>query len=212
MPWSDTYAAILAEFGWSEADDMASAKRLQGLVPRGGWRHVGTELKHRPEATIVGCSQALDDLSSADLHGIVIAADGATARLQELGVVPRVVVTDLDGDEDALRWAAAQGSSIVVHAHGDNQDRLAIVPELGPFVAGTCQCDAAGLEPLRNLGGFTDGDRAALLAKHMGVRSIHLAAFDFDGAPSRFSHRFDPAIKARKLAWAKQILGEHGLV
>ncbi len=205
--WAPTYEAILADFGWDAAADQASAQHLQRLVPRGGWRHVGTELKHRPRAVVVGCGPQLDTWNAEGVDdAIVVAADGATSRLRELGLVPRIVVTDLDGRLEDLQWAAEQGASIVVHAHGDNQERLAAVEGLGPFVAGSCQCDPTGLEPLRNTGGFTDGDRAALLCWAMGVRRIELACFDFERPPSKHSHQYDPSIKSRKLAWAQRIL------
>ncbi len=205
--WRPTYEAILADFGWHAEADAHSARHLQTLVPNGAWRHVGTELKNRPRAIIVGCGPQLEDLRASALpQGVVVAADGATTRLRELGIIPRVVVTDLDGDPEALCWAAQQGSSMVVHAHGDNQERLDLVQELGPLVAGSCQGDPAGLEPLRNHGGFTDGDRAALLCEAMHVRDIALACFDFEAPPSRYSHHYNAGTKARKLAWAKRIL------
>ncbi len=206
--WPDQYAAILREFGWSEADDRAAADALRALLPRRDtFRHVGTELKHRPLATVVGCGPALDDLEANYLEGIVVAADGAATRLMELGVVPRVVVTDLDGPDDGLRWAAAQGSSMVVHAHGANRDALPLAAELGPFVAGTYQSTPAeALQPLRNLGGFTDGDRAVRLCEAYGVRTVRLAGFDLDATPGRYSGTWDPATKPAKLAWARRIL------
>ncbi len=211
MDWESTYVDILAEFGWDPAPDREAALRLRDLVPKGTWRHVGTELKHRARATVVGCGPALESLQATDIPpGVVIAADGATKRLQEIGVVPRVVVTDLDGDLQAIKWAADQGSSIVVHAHGDNIDALPQVTGLGPLVAGTCQCDATGLAPLRNPAGFTDGDRAVRICEMFHVREIHLVAFDFDARPSSYSGRFDPDIKARKLAWARRIIEDVG--
>lgn len=208
--WAPTYRAILDDFGWDEAPDRASAWALIDHLPRhGAWHLVGTELKHRPVASVIGCGPALDDLQPADIPtGIVVAADGACSRLQEIGVVPRVVVTDLDGHPDGLRWAAGMGATMIVHAHGDNIERQSLVSELGPFVVGTCQGDPASLAPLRNHGGFTDGDRAALLCAHYGVGNIRLIAFDAEAAPSRHSHTFDPALKPRKLAWAQRILGE----
>lgn len=205
--WQPTYEAILADFGWDARDDEAAARRLDAMVPPGGWRNVGTELKHRPRAVVVGCGPRLEDLRASDLgQAIVVAADGATQRLREIGVLPRVVVTDLDGDREALLWAARQGASMVVHAHGHNVERLAMVPELGPLVAGSCQCDPAPFARLRNVGGFTDGDRAVLLCQHFGVKDIALAAFDFDGPPSRYSHTWDPVTKTRKLRWARRIV------
>ncbi len=201
--WRPTYEAILEDFGWDPAADRASAAALAPLV-QGRWLHVGTELKHR-DVVVVGCSEALDTLQTVP-PGVVVAADGATARLREIGVVPRVVVTDLDGSPDALQWAAQQGSTMVIHAHGANQDALSMASTLGPLTVGTCQCDPTGLEPLRNLGGFTDGDRAVLLAEAYQARSITLVAFDLDAPTSRHSHRFDPATKAKKLGWARRIL------
>ena len=140
----------------------------------------------------------------------IVAADGASTRLMEIGVLPDIVVTDLDGAPEGLAWAASGGAVLLVHAHGDNADRLGAVPGLarrGP-VAGTCQGDPNDLAPLRNLGGFTDGDRAVLLCEALGSTGARLAAFDLDAAPSRYSHRFDPARKPRKLAWAARILDD----
>lgn len=205
--WPPMYAAILEEFGWDGAADRRSAKWLASLVPPKTWNHVGTELKNRARAVVVGCGPQLDALEARDLpDGVVVACDGATARLREIGVLPRIVVTDLDGDPEALRWAGGRGASMVVHAHGDNGDRLDLVDGLGPFVAGTCQCDPAGLEPLRNLQGFTDGDRAVRLCEAMLVRQVDLVAFDFDGEPSRYSGAWDAETKPQKLAWAQRII------
>lgn len=207
--WPRMYADILADFGWRESADREAAERLRDRLPqRGAFRHVGTELKHRPRAIVVGCDETLDDLEATDLpEGIVVAADGATARLREIGVLPRVVVTDLDGHPDALQWAARSGASMVVHAHGHNLDRLDLVPDLGPFVAGTYQCTPdPSLAPLHNLGGFTDGDRAAVLCEAYGVKEVVLAAFDLEQGQSHHTHHSDADVKERKLVWAGRVL------
>ncbi len=202
-------SAIRHELGYAAEDDMRAAQALRALLPsRHGFRYVGEELKNRAQAIVVGCAQSLDTLEPATLpQGIVIAADGATGRLRELGITPRVVVTDLDGAEEDLRWAADAGAIMVVHAHGDNMDRLPLVEELGPFVAGTHQCAPQDLSPLRDVGGFTDGDRAVALALSMGVKRVHLVAFDTEAPPSTWSGRVSDH-KAQKLAWAKRILDE----
>ncbi len=202
-----TYPEWMAEFGWSEDADRAAAHALHDILPaHDTFRHVGTELKHRPVVTIVGCGPALDQLTTDQLHGIVVAADGATGRLRELGVQPRVVVTDLDGPVDALQWAADAGSSMVVHAHGHNQSQLDLAASF-PIACGTYQSSPEDkLRPMRNVGGFTDGDRALMLCRAYGVKQVHLVAFDLDSPPSAWSGTFDPSTKARKLAWAKRII------
>jgi hypothetical protein len=126
-----------------------------------------------------------------------VAADGATAVLLSKGVVPDIVVTDLDGPFDAIRSASLMGTIIVVHAHGDNQDALQrYVPQLERAV-GTVQCQPP--EGLYNFGGFTDGDRCVFLARALGATSIKLLGFDFD----------DPGVtprKQKKLLWAKRLI------
>jgi uncharacterized Rossmann fold enzyme len=50
-----------------------------------------------------------------------------------------------------------------------------------------------------NVGGFTDGDRAAFLADHCGADRLTFLGWDFD----------DPEVgpmKRRKLAWAERLL------
>ncbi len=208
--WRPTYQAILADFGWDEADDHASALELQArLAPHPDtWPDLMTRLAGYSEAVVVGAGPSLEALDEwpADLPTLVVSADGATTALRLLGVVPAVVVTDLDGPHEDLRWAAGHGAMTVVHAHGHNRRELPLVEALGPRVAGSCQCDPSGLEPLRNTGGFTDGDRAVLLLEQAGVRRVHLVGFDLDAEPGRLGHRFDVGVKRRKLLVAKQIL------
>ena len=57
-----------------------------------------------------------------------------------------------------------------------------------------------------NFGGFTDGDRAVCLARHMGARRIVLYGFDFDSPSAKDGS--DPQIKRKKLSWAKRIIGD----
>jgi uncharacterized Rossmann fold enzyme len=88
---------------------------------------------------------------------------------------------------------------VAVHAHGDNQAALAEhVPNCTrEQVLATTQ--AAPVGPVRNFGGFTDGDRAAFLADHLGASDLVFLGWDFD----------DPSVgadKRRKLCWAERLL------
>lgn len=127
----------------------------------------------------------------------IIAADGATAALLNRGIVPDVIVTDLDGPFEAILLANLRGAVAVVHAHGDNLDALRrCVPQLKDVV-GTVQCRPP--EGLYNFGGFTDGDRCVFLAKDLGAASIKLVGFDFE------DESVTPR-KRKKLAWAKKLI------
>lgn len=203
-------AAIRAEFGYAAEPDREAAHALRKLVPpTNRLRDLGVEVRNRKDLVVAGCGPGLAEAKASLFVGkAVVAADGATERLRELGIVPRIVVTDLDGDADALAWAGAQGSRMVAHAHGDNRAAVAdVVPTLGPLVHGTHQVEPTpGLEPLKNVGGFTDGDRAVLLCEHLGARAALLVGFETDQPPSRYSHSWDPATKPAKLAWAGRIV------
>jgi len=66
-----------------------------------------------------------DDLSEINfLDFTVIAADGAAAVLMDIGIVPEVICTDLDGnsetDIEKEILACEKGSIVLIHAHGDN--------------------------------------------------------------------------------------------
>ncbi|MEZ0247838.1 MAG: 6-hydroxymethylpterin diphosphokinase MptE-like protein [Thermoproteus sp.] len=124
---------------------------------------------------------------------VVVAVEGYTARrLVELGVRPDVVVTDLDYEPEH----AGLGSIAVVHAHGDNMDRLAYAPPRRVFTVQTPPPPGT-----YNVGGFTDGDRAAYLAYALGARALVISGF----RPDLPLKRSDP-IKAKKLALAEALL------
>ncbi|MHB8634467.1 MAG: 6-hydroxymethylpterin diphosphokinase MptE-like protein [Thermoplasmatota archaeon] len=207
--WEATAAGIRAEFGYPVALDRAAALELKALSGPMRWRDLGVLVRNRRNVTIVGCGPGLVAATAEIFEGkVVVACDGATQRLRHIGVVPELVVTDLDGDPEALKWAASQGSSMVVHAHGDNRRHVAaLVPHLGPLLYGTHQvAPEPELEPLRNWGGFTDGDRAVLLCEGLGALAALLVGFEFEADPSPYSHRWDPATKPAKLRWAKAIV------
>jgi uncharacterized Rossmann fold enzyme len=205
-------AAIRQEFGYAAEPDREAAHELHKLVPATSrLRDLGVEVRNRRDVVVAGCGPGLAKAKADVFLGkAVVAADGATERLQELGIVPRLVVTDLDGKPEALEWAAAQGSKMVVHAHGDNRAAIRdLVPRLGPQVYGTHQLEPQpGLEPMKNVGGFTDGDRAVLLCEHLGARAALLVGFETDEPPSKYSHQWDPKTKPRKLEFAERIVAE----
>ena len=99
--------------------------------------------------------------------------------------------------------AIENGALAFIHAHGDNMAMIGqVVPGLTmPFVP-TIQCKPFG--NVYNFGGFTDGDRAVLIASHFGVRNIRTIGWDLDHPYPKEGR--DPGMKLRKLRWARDIL------
>ncbi len=154
-------------------------------------------LKKRPTSSGAGPSleKALKEFDFSD--GTLIAADGATSALLENDLVPDIIVTDLDGRIPDLRIANDRGGSfMVVHAHGDNVDKMTSYVPLFSRVLGTTQTEP--LDIVYNFGGFTDGgDRAAFLAEELGglgrlcLLALTLGTLSEDGA-SRTSKSTPP--------------------
>ena len=88
-------------------------------------------------------------------------ADGATKAIIENGLKPDIVVTDLDGDIISLKKTGRTNTIMVVHAHGDNSEKIHFVKNFKNCI-GTTQTKPMGR--VRNFGGFTDGDRCVFLA------------------------------------------------
>ena len=51
---------------------------------------------------------------------IKIAADSSLKPLVDNGIIPDIIVTDLDGNEDTIKKISKTKSIFVIHAHGDN--------------------------------------------------------------------------------------------
>jgi len=204
--WEPIYQEILEDFGFSREKDEAAARLLQELMQEGsGTRPLEALEKLIRGKDVLVCGNAprlAEELekvrSSCDLGEMtVIAADGATTCLLKKGVLPQVIVTDLDGYIPDVIAANKKGSFAVVHAHGDNMDALKkYVPKLIKMV-GTTQSKPIGA--IHNFGGFTDGDRCVFLARHFGAAEIKIIGFDYE----------DPnvtSMKKKKLKWARKLV------
>lgn len=209
--WAPRYREIARNFGYSLDREHEAAERLRALLP--------TEAKEAPlarcrsrisgrEAVVVGLGPGagappLHLLPPTARPRVVLAADGAAAACLRAGIVPDLVVSDLDGPVASEVTANARGALVVVHAHADNVPALERwVPEFSGAVCGSWA--GPPTEDLLDLGGFTDGDRAAYLAEGSGALRVLLWGFDF-------SRTEDPepaerARKLRKLAFAERSL------
>jgi len=196
--WDVYYRQIIEDFGYSREEDERSARILDASL--GGTRIDPEELRSLfggRDVTIAGNAPGLADELTAVAHPIV-AADEATSVMRAKGIRPDVIVTDLDGNVEDQIAANRDGAVAVIHAHGDNipaVERWA--PRFTGKVLATTQSRPFGR--IHNFGGFTDGDRAAFLADHLGAASLVLLGFDFENPNPKDEDR---ETKKRKLDWA----------
>lgn len=216
--WSPWYERILGAFGFDRTADQDSASLLEKLIEgKAVHTSVVREIIEGETVVVFGCGPSiqrnLNDylMSPIKDKSIPIAADGATTPLLRIGhIIPRIVVTDLDGDIEDLVDASKRGSIVAVHAHGDNMTALeSCVPRFNSVLGST------QVEPrphVNNFGGFTDGDRSAFLAEEAGAKRIVLMGMDLGRVVGRYSkpgHTTDyPAssTKIKKLLMARELL------
>lgn len=197
--WEPIYKEILRDFGWQREKDEEAALLLSSVL-KGRSNDPAILINKIKGKDILVCgkastlSQDLDKIESTKYT--IIAADGATSVLLQKGINPDIVVTDLDGNIPDEVEANRKGSLMVVHAHGDNMDKLDVVKKL-KNVIGTTQ--SAPLSNVYNFGGLSDGDRCVFLANEFGARSITLAGFDF-------GDKNVGEIKKKKLKWARKLI------
>ncbi|AGN02502.1 2-amino-4-hydroxy-6-hydroxymethyldihydropteridinepyrophosphokinase, archaeal-type [Salinarchaeum sp. Harcht-Bsk1] len=192
--WEPFYDAILADFGYDRAGDEAARDWLAQRVDR----FELDSLRLGGTVAIAGAAPSLEaDLAVARGADAVVAASDAGVRLAAAGLVPDLVVTDLDGDPEGTIGLAEDGVPVAVHAHGDNRSALErYVPRFPTErLLGTTQAEP--VDPLVNYGGFTDGDRAAFLADAVGADRLIFPGWDFDAAEGP---------KVEKLSWAGVLL------
>jgi hypothetical protein len=198
--WEPIYRSILQDFGFSPDRDEDAAMLLKELLrDREPLLCVAEAIIGGQEVVVCGNAPILDKelVGLQERDAVFLAADGATSVLLRQGIVPDMVVTDLDGPFSAILKANQMGSIVVVHAHGDNLDALNRYVPLLERIIGTVQCRP--MPGLYNFGGFTDGDRCVFLAKELGAASITLVGFDYE------DESVTPR-KKRKLEWAKRLI------
>jgi len=122
------------------------------------------------------------------------------------GIIPDIIVTDLDGHVPDQIQANLKGARIVLHAHGDNIPEIKHwAPKFKNFIS-TTQAQPDEENNIYNFGGFTDGDRAVYLGAHFNAKKITLVAFNFEEVADH-SYKKNPETKLRKLTWANLLIG-----
>ena len=195
--WAPAYEAIIEDFGYDRAGDEAARDELAGLVAPFDLERL--DQSGRTVAVAGGAPTLVDEVDRAASADAVFAASTAADVLEAAGVDVDCLVTDLDKNPRTAVAFTRADIPVAVAAHGDNRDALATwVPRMDTdYVLGTTQAAPAG--PVVNLGGFTDGDRAAFIADACGAERLQFPGWDFD----------DPGVgpeKRRKLDWAARLL------
>jgi len=204
----DYYLVVKRIINVNTLDDLRArsfvAAKINCSFTRTNFRKIFQKI-HRRNIFIFGASPTLED----DIEGLreilfkrkskitIVSVDGATKALIDYGIYPDIVVTDLDGDFEALFKAAFNGAVMVIHAHGDNISALRkYLGKLFPYSIYTTQLEPEGC--VENYGGFTDGDRALFLALKFSASKIFLVAMDFGEIVGKYSK---PWLKHNIKAW-----------
>jgi uncharacterized Rossmann fold enzyme len=205
--WAPFYRDIVRDFNYSMEKDAQAANILNSLLANKRiCDNSCLSMRICKEVTICGAATNLQGhLDDFGIVGTCIAADSATSVILANGLLPDLIVTDLDGNVREQIMANSEGAVVVVHAHGDNISNLReFVPHFNGLISGTTQGREFGA--LRNYGGFTDGDRAVSIARNFGARRLRLLGFDFENPTPKQGK--DEMIKKRKLTWAKKLIFE----
>ena len=206
--WKRRYQSILKELNYSEKKDKESALILDTILKETDNTQKITKLIQGKTVFVIGSgpslSFALPKLKKLK-KSIKIAADSSLKPLLENGIIPDIVVTDLDGDEDTIKKLSKKKSIFVIHAHGDNIEKLHIVKKIKNCI-GTTQTEP--FNKIQNFGGFTDGDRGVFLASHFEAKRIILFGMDFGRRIGKFSNtkKSDRDTKLKKLKIGEDLL------
>ena len=208
LGWAARYNEIVNDFGYSKKKDVQSSRLLDSLLSKKTRITQLKKLIENESIFIIGAGPSL--LSCIPIlkkyNKITkIVADGATRALIENNLKANIVVTDLDGDIPVLKRVGKTNTIMVVHAHGDNLEKLYIAKNFKKCI-GTTQAKPFG--KIHNFGGFTDGDRCVFLANHFKARKIILFGMDFGTTIGSFSKTriANKDIKIRKLRRGKKLL------
>jgi len=206
--WKKRYSEILKEFKYSEKEDKESAILLNSILKKSDVNEKIISLVKGKTVFVIGSgpslSTAVPKLKNLK-KSIKIAADSSVKHLVENGIIPDIVITDLDGDKNTLKKIAKTKSIFVVHAHGDNIKKLEFSKKFKNCI-GTTQ--SKPFSKIQNFGGFTDGDRGVFLANHYGAKKIILFGMDFGDRIGKFSNtkKSERKIKLMKLKRGKTLL------
>ena len=206
--WKKRYFSILKELNYSEKKDKESALILDSILKETDTIKKIRKLIEGKTIFVIGSgpslSSAIPKLKKLE-KSIKIAADSSLKPLVDNGIIPDIIVTDLDGNEDTIKKISKTKSIFVIHAHGDNIEKLQMVKKMKNCI-GTTQTNP--FNKVQNFGGFTDGDRGVFLARYFNAKKIILFGMDFGNQIGKFSNtkKSDRETKLKKLEIGRDLL------
>ena len=206
--WKTQFNEIRKEFGYLEKDDLISVKKLDSILKGKNSKKQLQNIISGKTIFVIGAgpslTKSLKHIKNSE-NVVKIVADGAVKALIEKNIKPDILVTDLDGDLESIEKIGKTKIPIIVHAHGDNFEKLEIVKKL-KNVVGSTQTRKFG--KIENFGGFTDGDRCVFLAEYFDARKIVLIGMDFGQKIGKYSKQriADRKTKIKKLKFGKRIV------
>jgi hypothetical protein len=208
LGWKKRYFSILKELNYSQKKDKESALILDSILQKTDTIKKIERLIQGKTVFVIGSgpslSFAIPKLKKLK-KSVKIAADSSLKPLVDNGIIPDIIVTDLDGNEDTIKKISKTKSIFVIHAHGDNIEKLEMVKKIKNCI-GTTQTNP--FNKIKNFGGFTDGDRGVFLASHFNAKKIILFGMDFGNKIGKFSNtkKSDREIKLKKLEIGMNLL------
>lgn len=208
LGWKKMYSCILKEFGYDEEKDKESAVLLNSILKKSYINRKIMNLVKDKTVLVIGSGPSLSTAITKLKNYkklTIIAADSSIKPLVENGIIPDIIVTDLDGDENTLEKIAKTKSIFVVHAHGDNIEKLRFVKKIKNCI-GTTQ--STPFDKIHNFGGFTDGDRGVFLANYYDAKKIILFGMDFGDQIGKLSEtkKSERKMKLMKLKRGESLL------
>ena len=208
--WFPYYQNIRWQFGYSTQKDQAAAEMLSRMIKK---KALDARVLQRKilgkQVMVIGAGPSLEknmEFIKLNTNFVKVVANGAVQALIERNIKPTIVVTDLDGNPSFLQKAEQLGATLVVHAHGDNINKLKkLVPKFRHLIGST---QVMPVENVYNFGGFTDGDRCVFLAEEFGAKEIILIGMELGKNIGKYSKEviIDIDLKRKKMKAGKRLL------
>ena len=216
--WEKIYKKIKKELNLNFNDDELASifldNYLEKSIHKSNIKNIENLIKES-DVIIFGAGPSLKGTLHNNLNflkkKLIISADGATSALLEYNITPDIIITDLDGKISDQVNANSNNSITIIHSHGNNIKTLMNnIEKFKGEIFGTTQLNPNKFKNLYNFGGFTDGDRAVLIASHFGAKNIFLIGFDFYNKIGEYSNIQNKDIdkKLLKLEWCKKIINQ----